>query len=76
MAFNREKFRITCCKDCPDRHPGCHGKCEKYIQQRSEYDAEKSAFMKKQEVQNRLTQQTIDTINKTTKHINYRKKHR
>lgn len=18
------------CKDCPDRAPGCHGKCEKY----------------------------------------------
>ena len=19
------------CKDCPDRYPGCHAKCEKYI---------------------------------------------
>lgn len=19
------------CRDCPDRHPGCHGKCEKYL---------------------------------------------
>ena len=42
MAFNCERFRITCCKDCPDRYPGCHAKCEKYIQQRAEYDAEKA----------------------------------
>lgn len=27
---------IAPCKDCPDRHIGCHGKCEKY----QEYDAE------------------------------------
>lgn len=19
------------CRDCPDRYPGCHGKCEKYL---------------------------------------------
>lgn len=22
---------IYCCNKCPDRHIGCHGKCEKYI---------------------------------------------
>lgn len=22
----------TWCKDCEDRHPGCHGKCEKYAE--------------------------------------------
>lgn len=21
---------MSCCKDCPDRSQGCHGRCEKY----------------------------------------------
>lgn len=24
---------ITCCKDCQDRHIGCHGSCPEYIAQ-------------------------------------------
>lgn len=24
------------CKDCPDRHIGCHAKCEKYIKFKEE----------------------------------------
>ena len=27
---------ITCCKDCTERHLGCHSKCEKYINQKKE----------------------------------------
>lgn len=26
------------CKDCPNRYPGCSGKCEKYKRERAEYD--------------------------------------
>lgn len=22
--------KVTCCKDCQERHVGCHGECEKY----------------------------------------------
>lgn len=76
MAFNSERRVITCCKDCPDRYPGCHGQCEKYKAERAVYDAQKKAFMEKYEVQSRLSQQTFDTIHKTRKHINYRKKFR
>lgn len=28
-------IKITCCRDCPDRHMGCHSICEKYIAERS-----------------------------------------
>lgn len=75
-GFYKERMRITCCKDCSDRFPGCHGQCERYKGQRAEYDAQKAEYMKKHEVQQRLTEQVIDTIYKTTKHVNYRKKHR
>lgn len=26
------------CKDCPNRHPGCHGSCEKYQTWRKEWE--------------------------------------
>ena len=36
-GFNRQ--RITeCCKDCPDRYPACHDKCEKYKTAKAEWD--------------------------------------
>lgn len=32
--MNKHYKSICPCKDCvpPERHPGCHGKCEKYIE--------------------------------------------
>lgn len=33
---------VTCCYQCPDRHPNCHSKCEKYIQQKAQWDEDKA----------------------------------
>lgn len=27
-------MRITCCINCMDRYPGCHAKCEDYLEQK------------------------------------------
>ena len=35
---------ITCCADCSKRYVGCHGKCEEYLKQRAEYEAERDAL--------------------------------
>lgn len=34
--------KIKCCRDCvpPTRHSGCHGACERYIEERKAYDEE------------------------------------
>lgn len=32
--------RVSPCKDCPDRFPGCHDHCDKYKQWKDERDAE------------------------------------
>ena len=32
---------IRCCKDCPDRHVGCHSKCEKYAKDKMRNDLAK-----------------------------------
>lgn len=31
MTFNRTNISNCPCKDCPDRAPGCHGKCERFL---------------------------------------------
>lgn len=28
---------IQCCYKCPDRHPGCHAKCERYQKEHADY---------------------------------------
>lgn len=28
---------IQCCYKCPDRHPGCHAKCELYQKEHADY---------------------------------------
>lgn len=28
---------IKCCYKCPDRHPGCHAKCERYRKEHADY---------------------------------------
>ena len=34
---------IKCCKDCvpPTRYPGCHAKCNKYLEEKAEWEEEK-----------------------------------
>lgn len=37
-------FIIVSCKDCSDRYPGCHGKCETYKRERAEHDKRKAVI--------------------------------
>ena len=39
------------CKDCPDRTPGCHGKCEKYLDYRARLDAMKEEERKRKRLE-------------------------
>ena len=32
-----------CCKECEERYPGCHGKCEKYKVAKEEWEAFKKS---------------------------------
>ena len=32
------------CKDCNERHPGCHGHCEKYIEDKAAHEKRKAAL--------------------------------
>jgi hypothetical protein len=42
--------KITVCKDCPDRSLGCHGTCEKYIQEKAKTEALKHKIALEREI--------------------------
>ena len=53
---------IRCCKDCTRRHVGCHGTCEDYIQEKSDYDKCKDEEYRKRKA-------ITDQVNYTRKAI-------
>lgn len=67
---------ITCCKDCPNRFPGCHSTCEKYIQQKNEYEKAKAERKAKSAVQQGLNEYKFDFGHRVTKRQVYRSKYR
>ena len=75
MGFGN-RYMITCCNECPNRFPGCHGSCEKYKKARAEYDAKRAEARKKYDIACGLAQQQSDGIHRVTKHRNYRSKYR
>ena len=40
---------VTVCKDCQERHVGCHGTCEKYKTQKAEWDAQRDEINRKKQ---------------------------
>lgn len=38
------------CKDCANRYPGCHGKCETYIKAKAEHDRLRAADMLEKDI--------------------------
>ena len=43
----------TCCKDCAERHPKCHGSCKKYLE---------ASEKRKKANAKRLEEQGIDSV--------------
>ena len=43
---------IYSCKGCeaPKRYPGCHGVCQEYLEQKTEYDRLKAEYNKKEQL--------------------------
>lgn len=64
------RYKITCCKDCPNRHPGCHGSCNKYQEQKAEYDETMSEVKEKRGVSQGLNGFMFNNIERTNKRLN------
>lgn len=67
--------KITCCYQCPDRFPGCHGSCEKYIQQKADFDKVKAEARKKKDIEAGLISSLCDRIHRSVKKNHHRKGH-
>lgn len=57
------------CKGCPNRAPGCHDKCEKYLREKAEHDAMKQKKFEQERIRCGLADQTFRAIKKSTKGI-------
>lgn len=57
--FNYERYDFPCTPDCVDRHPGCHGECERYLKARAARDEINAARYAKHQTES----YTIDSVN-------------
>lgn len=55
---------IFTCKDCGNRHPGCHSQCEKYKKEKATYEERKAADVKRNAIQGGLTAQKNEAVRK------------
>lgn len=60
---------IRCCHGCiaPKRHPGCHGTCPEYLQEKAVHDAKMEEDYKQRKLQHNLYQQRNDAVYRADK---------
>lgn len=56
---------FTNCIDCKKRYPGCHSKCESYINDRKDLDEFKEKVWKEKEKYKELGEYKKTSVNKT-----------
>ena len=44
---------INCCRYCiaPKRHPGCHGRCSDYLDEKAKHDADRAEENKRKHIE-------------------------
>lgn len=55
---------IKCCKDCTERHIGCHSDCEKYNKEKSDNDKYKAIVQSHKDKINRDIAYVRDALEK------------
>ncbi len=61
------RYKIDCCLDCSQRHPGCHSTCANYRQQRAEYDETMAEVRRKHDLTAGLNGFLFDSIERTNR---------
>lgn len=57
-------MKITCCKDCKERHPACWDSCEKYKAEKAANDSLKAKIRKEKDRDYNLENQRFIAIKK------------
>lgn len=55
-----------CCRDCKERHVGCHGSCEKYKKSKEEFEAFRRKVIENKRKEAFMHGYKRERINKTT----------
>lgn len=55
---------IKCCKDCTERHIGCHSDCDRYNKEKSDSDKYKAIVQSQKDKINRDRAYVIDALEK------------
>lgn len=63
---------VTVCHRCTDRHIGCHGTCERYLEQRAEMDRIRAEQRKNELVREAIISRVIEASDKSKKKKNKR----
>lgn len=68
---------IRCCAHCvpPERHPGCHGRCEKYLAEKEEHEKKRVAYIeaeKKRNAADKYERDTAKRLKKQAQRLHYR----
>jgi hypothetical protein len=58
---------IFSCKGCPDRHPGCHSTCQKYLEEKAQYEELRAENAKKRAIEYEIYSQRSERVYKATK---------
>lgn len=60
---------ITCCRNCvaPKRYPGCHDRCQEYIEQKAQHNAEVEADRKRKQISFGITAQRTAAVTRAIK---------
>lgn len=67
---------IRCCKDCEQKHGGCHAACETYKQERKAYDEQMEAVRKQRLITQGLYAQKDRAIIQAMRRAKHAKKHK
>ena len=62
------------CKDCENREPSCHGRCEKYKAEKAKYDERKERKRKQADIASGLKDQKMQGVNKALKRYGHSKR--
>lgn len=66
---------INCCKDCEDRTIECHGRCERYIEEKRKYDEKRKEMFKLKDNDRMLRSHEIGTVERMKKKKTRKGKH-
>lgn len=63
MGYRRSRVGLVC-KDCEDRHPGCHDHCEKYARSKEKEQKETQVIKENAKVENLWIKYKADYFDK------------